>query len=162
MTGAAGLDALRLRGDVPPVVTVAGVSMAPGLPPGARLRVVPLDGPLAVGDVVVLRGGAASASAFVVHRVAGIDARDGLVAHRGDAGGRVGFAPSSALVGRVAARLDAPDARVPSPSDLDPAAARAFGRAAARCRAYLALRSWARRLGVAGLGALARRLLLGG
>jgi hypothetical protein len=161
------LDDLRQRDGVPAVVVVAGASMAPGLPVGARVRVAAGDRPLSVGDVVVLRAGAlgADSAEFVVHRLVGLGR--GLVLHRGDAGGRVGIAPSSALVGRVVARLDAFEAGVPALADLAPPQRRAFGRAAARARVYLRLRALARVLravvpcSLGSLGSLARRLILG-
>jgi hypothetical protein len=126
------------RGDsLPAVVVVSGSSMAPGLRPGWRLRVVPIDGAPAPGDVVVLRSGVglagaadgtrqsnrtgaesspraldgAAAAAFVVHRVVWIGDAGGrrLVFHRGDADGRIGVTTPEAVVGRVAGVLGAPD-----------------------------------------------------
>ena len=56
--GDASYDDLRVPAEVPTVFVVTGSSMAPGLRPGWQLRVVPLDGAPAAGDVVVLRSGA--------------------------------------------------------------------------------------------------------
>lgn len=167
VSGGVSLDELRVRADVPSVVVVAGPSMEPGLPAGCRLRVVPCGGVPSVGDVVVLRSGAAAPSSeLVVHRLVWIAdiAGHGGVFHRGDAEGRLGVTSVEAVVGQVAAVLDPPGCAVPSLTDLVPEQWRGFNRAQRRCRAYVMLRRIAERCGltrVRTLTAFARRLLLG-
>lgn len=119
----------RLRADRTLVVTVAGASMAPTLPPGTSVlvaaRAVP-SLPPAPGDVVLL----AATPEPIVHRVLHVTGSDsdGSVLHRGDAGGGIGIAPVSAVLGRVVAVLAPTSGPAPSLASLSPCLRRSFAR----------------------------------
>lgn len=124
------------------MVELSGDSMQPGLPRGCRLRVERpgADAGLEPGQIVVLRG----PQGLVVHRLVGCFGPAGAVrlVHRGDASGRLGVAPESALVGRVAAVL-APELELPTLERLTPEERRAFARAQRKA-------GWFARLGACG------------
>ena len=138
------------RDDAVLVVELQGDSMQPVLPRGCRLRVEPLDpgAPLRPGEIVVLRG----ALGLVVHRLVWLSsaAGDQHLVHRGDAGGRLGVALKSALVGRVRAVL-VPALPLPTIEALGPEALLAFARAQRRARLFLILAGLRRALGRVGL-----------
>jgi signal peptidase I len=69
----------QLRSGIEAWIPLAGWSMAPSLRPGDRLRVAPLDGKPARGDIVVARRG----PRLVTHRLVTLDGRGAVT--RGDA-----------------------------------------------------------------------------
>lgn len=138
MSVAADNDASSLAA-FPWLVEVSSGSMSPGIPRGAVVRIEPLSGRPASGEVVLIE----SPSGYTLHRVIGVS-RDGLVVHQGDlAGTRAGLVPEAAIRGRAVSarrRTDAPwDALPPFPSP-----ARWKWRAG-KARAYLITR-WLGRL----------------
>jgi signal peptidase I len=159
------MHSLRIDAPIalPTIVVVAGRSMEPGLQPGSRLRVVPLEGAPHSGDVVVMRSaGGTNLLGLVVHRIVATSASGGVhvVFHRGDAGGRVGVAPVDCVLGRVVTVVGRP---VPAVRDLEPGQRHAFLRARRRARVYAYLRDTGLRRAPAAraLAVLARRVLLG-
>jgi hypothetical protein len=116
--------------------------MAPTIPEGSRVWVVPLERAPASGEICLFR----TASGWLVHRVIHVArlADDRWVFHRGDGAGRLGIASLSAVAGRVEAVLGAAGVSRPGPV---PAAALYRGRL--RCRFYAASRRAAERLGLA-------------
>jgi hypothetical protein len=138
------------RDETPFVVELAGDSMQPGLPRGCRLRVERLStsAGLAPGQIVVLRG----PQGLIVHRLVGLCGPRGAerLLHRGDASGRLGVAPGSALVGRVAAVLS-PALELPTLERLRPEARRAFERARLKAGWYARLAACGRVLARCGV-----------
>ncbi len=118
---------------VPHVVLVAGASMEPTVRRGAWVRVAALEGPVEVGDVVVLRGRDGS----IVHRVLHL-ARfhsGARVFHGGDASRRFGLAALEDVLGRVVAEVP-DDLPVPRLDEVDAVVRRRLRGVQFRCRCY--------------------------
>jgi hypothetical protein len=130
------------------VVQIIGGSMEPTLPRGSRVRVVPLDGVPPLGAVLLFRAG----SGDLVHRLVWSARLRGelLLFHKGDAPGRVGFAPAAAAIGRVTAILSSANDRAGAPLPVTGPPRRAYRRAQLGCRAYVLLRRLADLSGLAG------------
>jgi hypothetical protein len=123
--------------DVPPVVEIAGISMAPSLERGWRVRIEPAtEAAAAPGEVLLLKG----EGGLVLHRVVAVFTRHGerLVFHRGDGGGRIGLARPDAIRGRAVAVLHPTSRPIPQGAQLDRTTRRHLAVARARCRVFMA------------------------
>lgn len=126
---------------VPPVFVVAGSSMRPTIPPGSRVRVVPLAEPPVPGDVAVLEAAGRRTLHRVVHVVG--DGETGLVFHAGDAPGGTGLAPLRAVIGKAVAILEPSDLPFPDLAHLPADVKRRYAMRLARCRAWATARRMA-------------------
>ncbi len=118
--------------------------MAPSLERGWRVRVEPATGAAAApGEVLLLEG----EGRLILHRAIAVFTRSGerLVFHRGDGGGRIGFARADAIRGRAVAILHPPGRPFPHGAVLDKATRRRLAVAGARCRLFI----WCWRLATA-------------
>ena len=115
------------------VVEVAGASMTPTLPVGARAFVARVAAAeVAPGDVVLI----GSDPHPILHRVLHV-ARVGdriVVLHRGDAGGGIGVADGGAVLGKAIAVLESAPGPTPSLATLSPRLRRSSDRARRRAR----------------------------
>lgn len=126
--------------------------MEPSIPLGARVRVVPVSGPLHRGDVVLVESGASRVLHRVVHVVRDGDAT--LVFHAGDASGAAGVVPREAVLGRAVAILSPEGLPFPTPDRLELDVLARLDRASRRSRVYSRLREISRAKGVRRLTAL--------
>lgn len=126
---------------LPPVFVVAGSSMRPTIPPGSRVRVVPLAERPVPGDVVVLEAAGKRTLHRVVHVVG--DGDTGLVFHAGDAPGGTGLAPLRAVIGKAVAILEPAGLPFPDLARLPSDVKRRYAMRLARCRAWATARRMA-------------------
>ena len=102
--------------------------MRPSLEPGWKVRIEPIRGEIAAGDVLLIDNGGPRP---ILHRAVHVGEREGMpvVIQRGDAGGPLVATPLASVVGRAVAVLSPEAAPAPSLDALDSRSLRRFRRA---------------------------------
>jgi hypothetical protein len=125
--------------DPPLVVEVAGKSMMPSLELGWKVRVEPITGDIAPGDIILIDNGGPRT---ILHRALHVFERDGIpvVIQRGDAGGPLTVTPLQNVVGRAVAILSPAHIPFPTAGRLQAATRSRFLRVQRAARSYVRLR----------------------